>query len=547
MVNPSTLSLPPGVAIAGKVSSVFAADILKPDILRFVANLEREFRQIRQVLLQKRVERQAEIDDGIMPDFLPATKRIREDGSWKVATIPDDLQNRRVEITGPVERKMMINALNSGANVFMADFEDANSPTWENMLQGHINLREAIARTISFTSPEGKHYKLNDKIATLMVRPRGWHLNEKHVIVDGQPMSGSLFDFGLYFFHNARALLEEGSGPYFYLPKLESHSEARLWNDVFNMAQDELGIPRGTIKATVLIETILAAFEMEEILFELRDHIAGLNAGRWDYIFSIIKKYRKLPDFVFPDRAQITMTVPFMRAYTELLVKTCHRRGAHAIGGMAAFIPSRKDSKVNEVALAKVREDKERESSDGFDGTWVAHPDLVAIAKAPFDRVLGNRPHQKERLRDEVHVTAQQLLDFRIPNSAISEAGLRNNISVAIQYLESWLQGTGAVGIYNLMEDAATAEISRSQVWQWLHRPQAMLVDGRKVNIDLYRTLQSEELQKIRELHGKERFISGRYAEAAELFDKLATTKNFIEFLTVIAYEFLDQARRSLP
>jgi malate synthase len=539
MKNSSSSSFPQGVTISGKVTSAFS-EILTPDALHFVAKLEREFRQTRQSLLQKRIDRQKQIDSGIMPDFLPATKHIRDDATWKVAAIPNDLQNRRVEITGPVERKMMINALNSGANVFMGDFEDANSPTWENMLQGHFNLREAIERTISFTSPEGKHYKLNEKIATLMVRPRGWHLNEKHVIVDGQPMSGSLFDFGLYFFHNARVLLDKGTGPYFYLPKLESHLEAKLWNDVFNMAQDELGIPRGTIKVTVLIETILAAFEMEEILYELRDHIAGLNAGRWDYIFSIIKKFRNLPDFVFPDRAQITMAVPFMRAYTELLVKTCHRRGAHAIGGMAAFIPSRKDPKVNEVALAKVREDKERESGDGFDGTWVAHPDLVAIAKEPFNRVLGNKPHQKERLREEVRVTANQLIDFHIPNGLITEAGLRNNISVAIQYLESWLQGTGAVGIYNLMEDAATAEISRSQVWQWIHHPQATLADGRKISPELHRALLTEELEKIKSMVGKERFAAGKCALASGLFEKLVSERNFIEFLTLMAYEYLD-------
>ncbi len=539
MKNPATLSFPQGLEITGNATSEFA-DILTPDALHFVAKLEREFRQTRQPLLQKRIERQAEIDAGIMPDFLLATKHIREDGSWKVATIPADLQNRRVEITGPVERKMMINALNSGANVFMADFEDANSPTWDNLLQGHINLREAIARTISFTSAEGKHYKLKDDIATLMVRPRGWHLNEKHVIVDGQPMSGSLFDFGLYFFHNARTLLEKGSGPYFYLPKLESHLEARLWNDVFNMAQDKLGIPRGSIKVTVLIETILAAFEMEEILYELRDHIAGLNAGRWDYIFSIIKKFSNLDGFVFPDRAQITMAVPFMRAYTELLVKTCHRRGAHAIGGMAAFIPSRKDPKVNEVALTKVREDKVRESKDGFDGTWVAHPDLVAIAKEPFDKLLGSKPHQKERLREEVRITAEQLLDFRIPGGAITEAGLRNNISVAIQYLESWLQGIGAVAIYNLMEDAATAEISRSQVWQWLHRSDAKFPDGRRITIDLYRTLLTEELEKIKSLVGSEKFAAGKYTLATEIFDKLVADGHFTEFLTLRAYDDLD-------
>jgi malate synthase len=381
---------------------------------------------------------------------------------------------------------------------------------------------------------------LNEEIATLMVRPRGWHLDEKHVLVDGKPMSGSLFDFGLYFFHNAERLMAKGTGPYFYLPKLENHVEARLWNSVFVMAQDELKIPRGTIKATVLIETILAAFEMEEILYELRDHIAGLNAGRWDYIFSIIKKFRNKADFVFPDRAQITMTVPFMRAYTELLVKTCHRRAAHAIGGMAAFIPSRKDAQVNEIALAKVREDKERESRDGFDGTWVAHPDLVAVAKGPFDKLLEKKPHQKERLREEVQVAEEDLLNFNIPSAEITEAGLRNNISVALQYLEAWLQGSGAVGIYNLMEDAATAEISRSQVWQWLHHANAALAGGRRISTELYRGLLSEEMEKIKSMVGASKFAAGKYGLARQLFDQLVTAKNFVEFLTVVAYEQLE-------
>jgi len=539
MNNSTAFQAPQGVEIQGKAPTEFA-EILTPPALSFVAKLEREFRNARRALLQERIERQAELDASVTPDFLPATEKIREDGAWKVAPIPNDLQNRRVEITGPVERKMMINALNSGANVFMADFEDANSPTWQNMLQGHLNLCEAIAGTIAFTSPEGKQYKLNEQTATLMLRPRGWHLNEKHVHVDGQPMSGSLFDFGLYFFHNARALINKGTGPYFYLPKLESHLEARLWNDVFMMAQQELGSPAGTIKATVLIETILAAFEMEEILYELRDHIAGLNAGRWDYIFSIIKKFRRQPDFVFPDRAQITMTAPFMRAYTELLVKTCHRRGAHAIGGMAAFIPSRKDPEVNERALAKVREDKERESSDGFDGTWVAHPDLVAIARAPFDQTLGNRPHQKERLREDVQVTAQQLINFHVPGGQITETGLRHNLNVAVQYLESWLLGVGAAGIYNLMEDAATAEISRAQVWQWLHHSQAALNDGRKITMELYRTLLPEEMNKIKLMVGEKRFAAGKFELAKQLFDQLVTDKNFAEFLTLRAYEYLD-------
>ena len=534
-------SLPEGVSISGKVTPEFA-EILTPEALEFMAQLEREFGERRRLLLKQRAERQAAIDAGQFPDFLATTEKIRKDPAWKVSPIPDDLQGRRVEITGPTDRKMMINALNSGASVFMADFEDANSPTWENVIQGHINLRRAIdpLRALTFTSPEGKLYQLGEKTAVLMVRPRGWHLDEKHVRVDGKPISASLFDFGLTFFHNARRLIDTGSGPYFYLPKLESHLEARLWNDVFAMAQDELGIPRGTIKVTALIETILAAFEMEEILYELRDHITGLNAGRWDYIFSIIKKFRNQPDFVLPDRAQVTMSVPFMRAYTELLVKTCHQRGAHAIGGMAAFIPSRKDPQVNQVALAKVREDKLRESGDGFDGTWVAHPDLVPVAKDIFDEVLGDQPHQKERLREEAQVSAKDLLDFRVPGGAITEAGFRQNINVALQYLEAWLRGTGAVGIYNLMEDTATAEISRAQVWQWIHQPKAALADGRKVTTDLYRSLLPEELDKIKAMFGEANFAAGKFQLASQLFDRLVTEPDFVEFLTLIAYDHLD-------
>ena len=528
----------PGLVITDRINPEYN-QVLTPEALSFVAKLEREFGPTRRALLQKRAERQAEIDAGNMPDFLFATRHLREDASWKVAPIPGDLQNRRVEITGPVERKMMINAFNSGANVFMADFEDANSPTWDNLMQGHLNLRDAVDRTISFTSPEGKSYRLRDEIATLMVRPRGWHLEEKHVWVEDRPVSASLFDFGLYFFHNAHRLIAKGSGPYFYLPKLENHLEARLWNEVFTLAQDELGVPRGTIKATVLIETILAAFEMEEILYELRDHICGLNAGRWDYIFSVIKKFRNFPEFILPDRAQVTMAAPFMRAYTELLVKTCHRRGAHAIGGMAAFIPSRKDAQVNELALAKVREDKVRESNDGFDGTWVAHPDLVAVAKEPFDKILGSKPHQKERLREEVQITARQLLEARIPNGQITENGLRVNMNVGLQYLESWLQGTGAAGIYNLMEDVATAEISRAQVWQWLHHESAILADGRRITKELYHAILPEEMEKIKTLAGEKRFASGKYELARRLFDELVTAEHFEEFLTLKAYEHL--------
>ena len=452
------------VEVVGRVRPEFER-VLSPQALDFVAWLHREFNPMRQALLQRREERQAALDAGVLPDFLPTTAWIRQ-ADWRIAPAPADLEDRRVEITGPVDRKMMINALNSGARVFMADFEDALSPTWDNVMHGQVNLLDAVRRSLAFTHPEGKVYRLNDTIATLLVRPRGWHLVEKHVLVDGQPVSASLFDFGLYFFHNAHELLQRGTGPYFYLPKLESHLEARLWNDVFNAAQDALGIPRGSIRATVLIETILAAFEMEEILYELREHVSGLNAGRWDYIFSLIKKFCHHPDRVLPDRAQVTMTVPFMRAYTELLVKTCHRRGAHAIGGMAAYIPSRKDPRTNEIALAKVREDKQREVNAGFDGTWVAHPDLVPVAMEVFDRVLppNEKPHQKDRLRETVQVTAHDLLDIRVPGGRITEAGLRNNVSVALQYLGAWLGGNGAVAIFSLMEDTATAEIARAQL-----------------------------------------------------------------------------------
>ncbi len=490
-------------------------------------------------MLDARAERQKEINAGILPDFLSGSAGMRN-AEWQIAPIPDDLQGRRVEITGPTDRKMLINALNSGASVFMADFEDANSPTWENLIQGHLNLRDAIERTISFSNPDGKTYKLDEQVAVLMVRPRGWHLDEKHALVDGQAVSGSLFDFGLYFFHNARRLMDRGTGPYFYLPKLESHLEARLWDDVFSFSEHALGLEHGTIKATVLIETILAAFEMDEILYELRDHMAGLNAGRWDYIFSIIKKFHQRPGFLFPDRAQITMTVPFMRAYTELLVKTCHRRGAHAIGGMAAYIPSRKDPQVNEVALAKVRDDKVRESRDGFDGTWVAHPDLVPTAKAVFDEILQDQPNQKGRLRPDVHVTAAELLDFNIPGGEITEAGLRLNINVALQYLDAWLRGSGAVAIYNLMEDTATAEISRAQVWNWVHQPAAVFADGRRVSMELYDRLVPEELEKIRSLYGEAAFAGSKLETARILFDRLVKDPEFPEFLTLTAYNELD-------
>lgn len=508
--------------------------ILNPAAQTFLAKLHRRFNTRRLQLLEERERRQREISSGKMPDFLQDTKDIREDKNWKVAPTPHDLQDRKVEITGPTERKMMINALNSGANIFMADFEDSLSPTWSNVIQGQINLTDAITRSLSFKSPEGKQYSLNEKTAVLMVRPRGWHLYEKHFFVDGDTISASLFDFGLYVFHNAQKLIQKGTAPYFYLPKMESHLEARLWNDVFIFAQDELGLERGTIRATVLIETILAAFEMDEILYELKDHAAGLNAGRWDYIFSIIKKFQQKQDFIFPDRGQITMTVPFMRAYTELLVKTCHKRGAHAMGGMAAFIPSRKDKEVNETALKKVTEDKQRESTDGFDGTWVAHPDLVSVAFEVFKAHLKEKPHQKDRLRTEVQVKAKDLLDFHINNGKITEAGVRQNINVALQYLTSWLNGVGAAAIFNLMEDAATAEISRAQLWQWVHHRASHLDDGRKIDEQLYRALVQEELHKL-----KAEKNSPKLDQAKGLLDRLVLDKSFIDFLTLMAYELL--------
>src|ERR1700693_1579696 len=477
------------IQITGAVTPEFA-EILTPEALNFVATLSRAFASRREELLQRRARRQAEIDAGKMPDFLPETEHIRQ-GDWSIAPIPADLQDRRVEITGPAERKMVINALNSGAKVFMADFEDSLSPTWEGAIQGQINLRDAVNLTISYTAPEGKQYALQEKTATLLVRPRGWHLPEKHVFIDGKQVSGGLFDFGLYFFHNVKSLLERGTGPYFYLPKLENHLEARLWNDVFVLAQEELGIPQGTIKATVLIETILATFEMDEILYELRDHSAGLNCGRWDYIFSAIKKFRNIPDFTLPDRAQVTMTTHFMRSYSLLAIKTCHRRNAHAIGGMAAQIPIKNDPKANEEALARVRADKKREVNDGHDGTWVAHPGLVAIAMEEFDAVMKG-PNQIYRKREDVHVTAADLL--KVPEGTITEAGLRNNISVSVQYLESWLRGSGCVPINNLMEDAATTEISRSQIWEWIHHPKGILEDGRKVTVALFQELAKDEL-----------------------------------------------------
>jgi malate synthase len=515
-----------------------AAGILSPEALAFVTELHRRFDADRRRLLSARVERQARLEHGDLPDFLPETREVRE-SEWTIAPVPAELEDRRVEITGPTDRKMVINALNSGARMFMADFEDANSPTWSNMVEGQANLVAAIERTLEFESEEGKQYRLNEEPATLLVRPRGWHLVEKHVLIDGVPVAGALFDFGLYLFHNGRRLLDNGTGPYLYLPKLESHLEARLWDEVFTFTEESLGLLHGSIKATVLIETILAAFEMDEILWELRDHVAGLNAGRWDYQFSAIKKFRHDPAFVLPDRNQVTMTAPFMRAYTELLVRTCHRRGAHAMGGMAAFIPSRKDPELNTRALAKVREDKTREAGDGFDGTWVAHPDLVPVATAEFDRVLGDRPNQLDLRRDDVSVQAQDLLDIAATPGNATEEGLRNDVSVALQYLSSWLRGVGAAAIFNLMEDAATAEIARSQVWQWL-RHEVELEDGRAVTRDLVARIVDEELDAIRRAVGDEAFARGRADEARALFGQVALEDEFVEFLTVPAYEYLD-------
>jgi malate synthase len=524
-----------GIEIKGPISEPFL-QILTPEALRFVARIQREFNARRKELLQRREQRQAEINAGKKPDFSSETTHIRN-SDWTVASIPTDLQDRRVEITGPTDRKMVINALNSGAKVFMADFEDANAPTWNNMIEGHINLKDAIRRTIEFTSPEGKAYRLRDEVAVLFVRPRGWHLVEKHLLVDGEPVAGSLFDFGLYFFHNAKELLARGTGPYFYLPKMESHLEARLWNDVFNLAQDELGVPRGSIRGTVLIETILAAFEMDEILYELRHHSAGLNCGRWDYIFSCIKRFRNNRDFILADRALVTMTTHFMHSYSLLCIKTCHRRGIHAMGGMAAQIPIKNDEKANAEAFAKVIADKEREANDGHDGTWVAHPGLVPVALEAFDAVM-KTPNQIDRKREDVTVTGDDLLRFG-PDEPITEAGLRTNISVGVQYLEAWLRGSGAVPIFNLMEDAATAEISRAQVWQWIRSPKGRLSDGRKVTSELFKQTLAEELKKIETVVGSQRFRSGRYQDAADLFTKITTDDDFVSFLTLPGYERL--------
>ncbi len=500
--------------------------VLTPDASLFLTRLARSFEPRRQELLDRRRVRQQQIDAGQMPDFLPETASIREK-EWTVAPIPRDLLDRRVEITGPVDRKMIINALNSGANVFMADFEDSNSPTWQNNLEGQLNLRDAVDGGISFVSLEGKRYELNPHTATLMARPRGWHLDERHFIVDGRPVSASLFDFGLYFFHNAKRLTRKGTGPYFYLPKMESHLEARLWNDVFCFAQDELSIPRGTIRATVLIETILAAFEMDEILYELREHSAGLNCGRWDYIFSFIKKFRNRSDFVLPDRSIVTMEKHFLKSYVDLLIQTCHRRGIHAMGGMAAQIPIKNDPAANEKALDKVRQDKLREVRAGHDGTWVAHPGLVPIAKEIFDANMKGT-NQVSRRRDGVHVTAKDLL--AVTEGPITEEGLRWNIDVGLQYLESWLRGSGCVPIYNLMEDAATAEICRAQVWQWV-RDGAKLSNGRPVTNEMVREVISEQRSKLK---------GSRMADAAEVFERMITSPDLAEFLTLVAYDYID-------
>jgi malate synthase len=519
-----------GVRVMGEETAA-SARVLTPGALAFVAALHRRFNPVREELLRARDARQAELDAGAEPAFPAETAAVR-DGDWRVAETPADLQDRRVEITGPTDAKMVINALNSGASCFMADFEDALSPTWANVVEGQANMQDAVRRTLSFSSGE-KEYSLGEKLAVLIVRPRGWHLAERHVQVDGQPISASLFDFGMYFFHNAKELLERGSGPYFYLPKLEGHREARLWNEVFVFAQEELGIPRGTIRATVLIETILAAFEMDEILYELREHAAGLNAGRWDYIFSVIKKFRTRGDFVLPDRVQVTMTVPFMKCYAELLVKTCHRRGAHAMGGMAAFIPSRRDAEVNRVAMAKVTEDKAREAGQGFDGTWVAHPDLVPIARAEFDHVLGDRPNQKEKQGD-ADVKPRDLLATGIADGRITEAGVRLNVGVALQYLEAWLRGNGAVAINNLMEDAATAEISRAQLWQWIRNRSPLDGDG-AMTPDVYTRIRDEEMERLRAAG----MNTPELEKACRLLNELVLGNEFVSFLTLPAYPHL--------
>jgi len=524
-----------GLQVIGPINTEFK-EILTTEALNFIENLVRNFSETRNQILTKRKERQISIDKGNMPNFLAETAHIRN-STWSIAPVPEELYDRRVEITGPCDRKMMINALNSGAKVFMADLEDASSPTWENTIFSQVNLRDAVRRTIQFESPEGKKYQLNEKVAVLFVRPRGWHLLEKNVLLDGNPISASLFDFGLYFYHNAKQLIENGSGPYFYLPKLESHEEARLWNDVFVYSQTELGIAQGTIKATVLVETIFGAFEMDEILFELRDHSAGLNCGRWDYIFSFIKKFRNNPEFILPDRSLVTMAVPFMRSYSLLAIKTSHRRNAHAIGGMAAQIPVKNNPEINEEAFQKVKADKEREAKDGHDGTWVAHPGLVPVALEMFNEFMP-QSNQIDRKREDITITSNDLL--QLPEGSITENGLRTNINVGIQYIESWLRGKGAAPIYNLMEDAATAEISRAQVWQWIHNSNGKFEDGRKVTKEIFEQILKEEMIKIHELLGEEAYHNGKFREATELFRDLSLSDEFTEFLTIPGYELLN-------
>lgn len=517
------------MTISGEIKPGFAA-ILTPEALELVAKLTRAFEPRRQELLASRAARAIRMDAGERPDFLPETAHIRA-GDWKIAPIPAALECRRVEITGPVERKMVINALNSGADSYMTDFEDSNTPNWDNQITGQINMREAVRKTISLEQ-NGKSYKLNDKVATLVVRPRGWHLDEKHVLVDGKRISGGIFDFALFMFHNAKEQLARGAGPYFYLPKMESHLEARLWNDIFIMTQNELGIAQGSIKATVLIETIVAAFEMDEILYELRQHSAGLNAGRWDYIFSCIKKFKNDKDFCLADRAKVTMTAPFMRAYALLLLKTCHKRNAPAIGGMAALIPIKNDPEKNDIAMGGVRTDKARDATDGYDGGWVAHPGLVDLAMGEFKKVLGDKPNQIDKQRPDINVVAADLLNFQ-PETPITEAGLRYNINVGIHYLGAWLAGNGCVPIHNLMEDAATAEISRSQVWQWIRSDKGLLEDGRKVTADMVRAMIPEELVKVKALVGS----GATYDRAAQIFEEMSTSTDFAEFLTLPLYE----------
>lgn len=523
---------PNGVTITGEFKEAYA-DILTKEAIEFLAKLHRNFDATRKELINRRVTRQEELDAGKLPDFLPETKAIRE-SDWVVAPVPQDLQDRRTEITGPTDRKMVINALNAGAKMYMADFEDSNTPTWDNQVSGQINMRDAVRKTISFTNDAGKSYSLNEETATLLIRPRGWHLTEAHVVVDGEPMSGSLFDFGLYFFHNAKERLSQNSGVYFYLPKMESHLEARLWNDVFVFSQNDVDIPQGSVKATVLIETIMASFEMDEILYELKEHSAGLNCGRWDYIFSCIKKFRHQENFILADRNVVTMTSPFMRAYSLLLIKTCHKRGAFAMGGMAAQIPIKNDETSNQAAIDKVRTDKEREVTDGHDGTWVAHPGLVKIAQDEFDKVM-KTPNQISKQRPDVDISASDLIEFK-PSGPITEEGLRANINIGIQYIGAWIAGTGCVPIFNLMEDAATAEISRAQIWHWIRSPLGVLEDGRKVTRELFSSLIPEELEKIKGMLGAN-YKNGRYAEGANMFEKLTLDDEFVEFLTLPAYE----------